>query len=112
MTQLNIGNKGCKNLEGKQESLSFLAGCFLSLFPVQRLDIFGSSFLGNSCPVIWMDCAYNADALAIDKSLSSETLSKVKGSKGARLGSEEASLILQKTVSIATPWMGMCSVIT
>lgn len=56
MTQLNIGNKGCKNLEGKQESLPVISlWLFLSL--VEQLDIFGSSFLGNSCPVIWMDCA-------------------------------------------------------
>lgn len=53
MTQLNIGNKGCKNLEGKQESLpviSFWLFLSLSLSLLQQLDIFGCRFLGNSCP--------------------------------------------------------------
>lgn len=64
MTQLNLGNKGCKNLEGKQESLSFM-----SPFLVQQPDIFGSSFPGNSCPFLFFDglCGCVDDALAIDK---------------------------------------------
>lgn len=77
MTQLNIGNKGCKNLEGKQESLpviSFWLFLSLSLSLCYNNLIFLAAVSLETAVRVFLDRlrGYVHDALAMDFSLSSD----------------------------------------
>ena len=124
MTQLNIGNKGCKNLEGKEDSLPVISPWLLSFALSLSLSLSLSLWYNNLIFLalvsletavqlfgwtvrIWGWCPRHRKKKK--KKLEEwETIrgQTIKGAKASR--SERASLTLQNQ----SPWTSTCSVIT